>query len=753
VDIVNKYLAAEGVRGTRAQPTFLRATPGYHKDAVQEQANVPVFDAAGGINGLLISEGGLYLNYAMINSGGNCYHYVDMPGVSDYVIQSGDYLEYDVFWFTDAPVAKYIAFDYTTSDGSTLREGSVSDQNGLGISPGMDLSAYASGRWYHRKVPLPGSHTGKTIRYYDLACELNSGGSVEAMIKTIRVTNGSGTVRKNIWSCGDPLPALAVHLTTSASQSLTVSLVSGETLTIPSANVMNLSCGTVEFLVSVSDALKNNASDQYLFAHVPDSSSSNNLLTFRHISTGGFRLIISNAAGDSTGISTMELSNGAHRIALRWDYDEAAIFVDGAKYRSLNPRLPEVTAASVSIGYWPSATGPVQWCNTCISDLMISNRPRSDIELATRSGLNRLIPDPGTTYHMPLDGSMAVTTTIDDGAQVVEKRFRYIKCSEAIASLAEGSEYTWYIDPYRWLRFKPRDAYPAPWTITGSDILKNTEMLGSEAPDYRNRQYVLGVKQLTSLQTEHKKGDGAATSWTVGYPIAEEPAVSVGAASKTVGIRGSDSGKDFYWSKGDNTITQDSDGVVLAPTDTLNIVYKGMYDIVIMGENTAAIQDRRVVEGGTGYVDDVMEATLTTDTTANLDIANGKLSKYGVVSRRFEFSTNRPGLEPGQIAQVDVPEHFLMGEMLVEKVGTKDNGNTLTYSVSVVDGPVVGSWAKSMAEMGGSPVITEDSGGESVIILVSNTETMTVSGTCTVTVNACPLPGPATYPATNLYPC
>ncbi|HEY3273877.1 MAG TPA: hypothetical protein VGJ92_08955, partial [Methanocella sp.] len=526
------------------------------------------------------------------------------------------------------------------------------------------------------------------------------------------------------------------------------------TLTIPATNVLNLTCGTIEFIVNVTDALKNNASDRYLFAHVPNSATSNNLLTIRHGSAGGFKFTLSDATGVSTGINTFEFDNGLHRIALRWASSEAALFIDGIKFRSLNPKLPIVMAESASIGFWPSVAGPNQRANTWVSDLMVSNRPRSDDELISRSGLTRLVPDPGTTYYMPLNGSLTAATTIDAGADVVEKRFRYIKSAEAIASLAEGSDYTWYIDSYRWLHFKPRDAYPAPWTITSADILKNTETLGSEAPDYRNRQYVLGVKQLTSVQTEHKKGDNTATSWTVGYPIAEEPIISVNTASKTVGIRGSDSGKEFYWSKGDNTITQDTTiGTVLATTDTLNIAYKGMYDIVIMGENTAAIQDRKAVEGGTGYVDDVMEATLTTDTNASLDIANSKLSKYGVVSRRFEFSTNRPGLEPGQIAQVNVPEHFLVGEMLVEKVETKDNGNTLTYGVSVVDGPVVGSWAKSMAELGGPPVITEDSGGESVIILVSDTERMTVSDAFLVTVNACPLPDPATYPNTNVYPC
>lgn len=752
-DIFSKYLAAEGVKGTRAQPTFTRASSGYHKDSVQESANVPIFDPAGGTIGVLIAEGGLYLNYSMVNSGGNCYHYVDMTSVTDYVIQAGDYLEYDVFWFTDAPAVKSIAFDYTTSDGATLR-GSASDQNGLGSQPSTDLAAVASGKWYHRKIQLPGSHVGKTIQYYDLACEYDLGGTVEALIKNIQVTNGAGTVRKNIWACGDALPSLAVHLTTSGSQTLSATVVSGETLTIPASGVLNTSEGCIEFLLYVNDALKDGSCDRYVFAHAPGGNPSNTF-AFRHKTTGGFSFILRDAAAGTTEVGIPELTNGLHRLALRWNSTEAAAFADGTKYSVSSPRLPTTLTSTFNLGTWPSATGSTGWINTSVSDFLVSNRWRSDEELAVRSVLTPLTPDPATTYYLPLTSTLTAMTTIDAGATVLEKRFRYITCSNAIDSLAEGSGYTWFIDPARWLHFKPKDAYPAPWTITSQDILKNTETFGREAPEYRNRQYILGVKQLTSLQTEYKKGDGNETSWTVGYPIALAPSVWVNNVVKTVGIKGFDSGRDFYWSKGESTITQDTSGTVLTASDILKIQYQGMFDIVLMGENTAGIQERKGVEGGTGYVDDVMSATQTTDPVASLEIANSKLQKYGVVSRRFRFSTARSGLEPGQVAQVNVPEHALTGDMLVEKVDSKDNGNGgLIYDISIVDGPVVGSWAKSMASMGDNQTISDDANdSESVMILVADTKTMSVSGSVTVTINACPLPDPLTFPGDTQYPC
>jgi hypothetical protein len=40
---------------------------------------------------------------------------------------------------------------------------------------------------------------------------------------------------------------------------------------------------------------------------------------------------------------------------------------------------------------------------------------------------------------------------------------------------------------------------------------------------YRNKQYMKGVKGKTSTQIETRKGDGAATTFTMSYPISAVP--------------------------------------------------------------------------------------------------------------------------------------------------------------------------------------------------------------------------------------
>ena len=85
---------------------------------------------------------GLKLSYSMV-AAANAYLYIDMSSVADYLIQTGDYVEYDVYWPTDVPTVKKIAFDFTTNS-ATLRDSGAVDQNGLSAHPSADLSTYAT---------------------------------------------------------------------------------------------------------------------------------------------------------------------------------------------------------------------------------------------------------------------------------------------------------------------------------------------------------------------------------------------------------------------------------------------------------------------------------------------------------------------------------------------------------------------------------------------------------------------------------
>ncbi|MFA5406956.1 MAG: hypothetical protein WC307_06390, partial [Candidatus Nanoarchaeia archaeon] len=103
----------------------------------------------------------LGLSFNNASSGANLYLYSDMSSVTDYTIQSGDYLEYDVRFSSYK-----CGFDYTCTDGTNLRDSGAVDQNGYSVHPNSSISIAG---WYHRIIALPAGHTGKTISYYDVA--------------------------------------------------------------------------------------------------------------------------------------------------------------------------------------------------------------------------------------------------------------------------------------------------------------------------------------------------------------------------------------------------------------------------------------------------------------------------------------------------------------------------------------------------------------------------------------------------------
>lgn len=127
--------------------------------------------------------------------GGNCYDYRIFSSMS-YAVQPGDVLEYDIFLDPNSPVfASGIDFHYGSSD---FRYSAVTDQNGIYANPTTDLSRFAKGSWYHRKIPIEVA-AGQTITSWRIAFEGDIAGSYLTRYANIKITN-AGTIQKVVWS-------------------------------------------------------------------------------------------------------------------------------------------------------------------------------------------------------------------------------------------------------------------------------------------------------------------------------------------------------------------------------------------------------------------------------------------------------------------------------------------------------------------------------------------------------------------------
>lgn len=295
-------------------------------------------------------------------------------------------------------------------------------------------------------------------------------------------------------------------------------------------------------------------------------------------------------------------------------------------------------------------------------------------------------------------------STVESGPLITEAVFNYIRVSEAIESLAEKANYWWKIDQYKKLFFVTKTAYTAPFIITSNVCNKDSISVINGNNQYRNTQYIKGVRDITDEQIERYSGDDETQSFPVGFPVAKVPTVEISTDGgswtlQTVGIRQLESGKQWYWSKGSNIISQDESGTPLSgPTDStvadrLRITYEGEFEIVMKSEIEEEILAQAAIDGTTGIVEDVADLPNTTGRTSAIENANAKLARYAVVGKHLSFRTWKKGIQTGMLLTVDLIDHGLNNEqMLVESVVITYEDNMLWYQIKAVDGPGNQNW-------------------------------------------------------------
>lgn len=347
--------------------------------------------------------------------------------------------------------------------------------------------------------------------------------------------------------------------------------------------------------------------------------------------------------------------------------------------------------------------------------------------------------------------------------------FAYCTVAQAFDELvksasASGVPYYWMIDERKRLWFVPYTAIVNSTVIDGTQIDDGTlsGMVPSVIranPTYRNTQYLLGGVAQTVTQNETRKGDGNTTSWPMNFDLASAPTITVNTVAKAVGIRGLDTGKDWYWQKGSPDISQDSSGTKLVSTDTLAVTYIGQYPTVIIDQNNAQISYEQSLDNTTGIVEEVESDATITSVANGLATTSQLLTRYAQQGLILEFMTLNSSYGPGQLVTVNLPDYGINNEqMLIEEVTASDqiDGFNIWYDVKAIQGPYDMNWvaffSKTLAQQTMANSINVGI-GQSVVIAASGSVTFTPSVTGSATVNACPVPSTSTFPGLALFPC
>lgn len=316
----------------------------------------------------------------------------------------------------------------------------------------------------------------------------------------------------------------------------------------------------------------------------------------------------------------------------------------------------------------------------------------------TAQTLKAILQDIVANSEPPLasDGVTAVDF-VDDGPTLTAT-FNYLTARACFDRLSEDSGYPIWIDADKKLHAQPRSSVAAPFAMSDAAPHCTWLRVSRRKTNYRNVQYVRAGVELTASRTESFAGDGERKTFTLAFPVGVVPtSVTVNAVSKTVGIQGVETGKDWYWNKGSSDITQDDGGTALVDTDTLAITYQGQYPVIVAARNESEIAARAAVEGGSGEYVNVDDDPNINSAAVALDKANALLARYGVIEDVIEFETREGGLRAGQLLSMSFAKHAISGEYLIESVSAvpRDDINcTLVYTVRALSGDGVGGWVQ-----------------------------------------------------------
>lgn len=326
--------------------------------------------------------------------------------------------------------------------------------------------------------------------------------------------------------------------------------------------------------------------------------------------------------------------------------------------------------------------------------------------------------------------------TVATGPTISSIVFNYETAAASLDELAIRSGFSWRINKSKGLDMQPREEKLAPYNISSTLRPYQSITLTKSKRDYRNTQYVRAGQDLTDSRTETFDGDGTVRTFTLSYPAGTEPTVEVNSVSKTVGIRGLETGFDWYWNKGEFIISQDDAGTILNPGDTLEITYQGLFPIIVQADDPSEIAARAAIESGSGKYERVVTDPNIDDDEAAFDKADGYIDRYGKIKEQVEYVTDelswtqiaapqmlfedgsgilfedgspmmyeRPSsleetLDAGQLQNINLSDHGINADYLIDSVrAVALENNELRYTVRALSGKAVGGWTEFFRRM------------------------------------------------------
>lgn len=774
-DVIATVLNAEGVIGATVAPTFTRASVAYNAEGGSVSSGAPRYEAGAFGNAVWVEEGTTNLlsaNQSSVET--DTTGFGNNTGTLSRDTTTAWTGSASLKLVTTTTGDKWISVNGSTTLGSFTTCFAVTPNQSYTFSAYLKSDGTAAVTL--RIIEISG--TGSIL--HDTTLSPSSlATSFTRLIQTYTASASSAGVLLRIQQSGTPFGSIWAdgiqweQKSYATSWQIGGTARVGETLALPPAStVANPQEGTVDIrFYATSNALRQ-VSNTFtrLFTLGTPAATYQGIILY-HASNAANWILETRLADNTSPTSvTVADSNTAvgswHLVTCTWSATSNIIevYVDGALKGSLSsPSLPTAlhTTAGAYIGY----DGSANFLDSTVDGFRLSTRRRTAAEIAAYAS-SALSYDADTSYLLNFDSNLTPQTSIQSAATVTTAIFDYITASDCMDQLADFAGFWWNIDAHNLLHFSPRTQINAPFTADGTLMDDASVKVQVNNPMYRNRQYIKGGTDVTSSQTETRQGDGKATTFTMSYPLAQVPTITLNGGAQTVGIKGVDSGKNWYWSKGDPVISQDSSGTKLLSTDTLSVTYVGEFPIVVLAYDSAGVTSRQSIEGGTttGYVEAAESVNNVTSSAQGFQIANARISRYSnLAGVTITFDTLTYGLAPGQTLVVNLPSHNVNNvQTLIESVTTHDDPSLMTpiYSVKALVGPAnttyVQFWNALFAKTQGTSNQSSIGSANTTLAIetpFSETWTWSANESVTESVFSCPVPSATLFPSATLYPC
>jgi hypothetical protein len=437
-----------------------------------------------------------------------------------------------------------------------------------------------------------------------------------------------------------------------------------------------------------------NTSNYYDIA-VYDSVSSlvSNIIQLYRIS-GGVRTLLT--------VGSIDFPRGVYkRIRAVLVSNVIDVYFDGVRVLTYSDTSPLLVAGKCGVRGGYSTTAGLSYIN----QFSIQNYGEDLTGQVVYTRQRLATTDPTVTPTVEDLTVSAHDPTIGNGVLIEQTAFSFKKyISEAIQDLADKSNYWRTIRPDKTLRFLPRTGMMSSWILDSSsgDLLVAGLSVKNTSDSYRNRQYVINGIDTVTID-EKKRGDDTATSWVLGYPLADIPTIFLNGALVLVGLKGT-TGADFYYEIGSPVITQDVNATTLTSEEELHVVGTGTVEVDVMREDTVEQAAFAALEEGSGIVEHVIDVSGQNLSKAACEqLAQSELDKNKTRGRTLSFSTRKHGLKTGHLLTVFLPEHGITdGLYLISRVvmtfriviedGTRRMDTV--YQIEASEGPALGSWTK-----------------------------------------------------------